>query len=200
MNPIHETVEALSLQFADAVMKAVREMTLSAVHATMGTADKSATATKASAKSAPKTKRGGKRIRRGADEIAAVVASVVATIKKSGKNGIRAENIRAALGIAHKDLMKPIADALRQKLISKRGRRRATTYFAGSAKSVKAAPAKTTKKTKSSKKTKKATKISKKTPKKASKKAKQNNVSAAPKTVNHVTGSTKAADPSHPSP
>jgi hypothetical protein len=68
--------------------------------------------------------------RRSAKDIAAVTNSIVALVKKYPK-GLRAEQIRAELGIVKKEWMRPLGLALDSKKLMKKGERRSTTYFAG---------------------------------------------------------------------
>jgi hypothetical protein len=67
--------------------------------------------------------------RRSADDIAAVTDSIVALVKKHG-SGLRAEQIRAELKIDKKEWMRPLEAALASKKLTKKGEKRATTYFA----------------------------------------------------------------------
>jgi hypothetical protein len=59
-----------------------------------------------------------------------VTASIVALVNKHPK-GLRAEQIRAELGIAKKEWMKPVGMALDSKKLTKKGAKRSTTYFPG---------------------------------------------------------------------
>jgi hypothetical protein len=67
--------------------------------------------------------------RRSATDIAAVTESIVALVKKHPK-GLRAEQIRAQLGIAKKEWMRPLGLALASKKLTKKGQKRATVYSA----------------------------------------------------------------------
>jgi uncharacterized Zn finger protein len=49
---------------------------------------------------------------------------------RGSKTGLRAEQIRAGLGVGAQDLPRPIAAALKGKRVKKQGQKRATTYFA----------------------------------------------------------------------
>ncbi len=55
----------------------------------------------------------------------------IVSLLHSNKKGLRAEDIRAKLGIDRRELPRPLAEALKKKLVSKKGKKRATTYFAG---------------------------------------------------------------------
>jgi hypothetical protein len=67
--------------------------------------------------------------RRSTKDLAAVTESIVALVKKH-KTGLRAEQIRAELGIAKKEWMRPLGLALGSKKLTKKGEKRSTTYFA----------------------------------------------------------------------
>jgi hypothetical protein len=67
--------------------------------------------------------------RRSADDIAAMADTIVALVKKHPK-GLRAEQIRAELGIDKREWMRPLDAALESKKLAKKGEKRATTYFA----------------------------------------------------------------------
>jgi hypothetical protein len=67
--------------------------------------------------------------RRSAENIAAVADTIVALVKKHTK-GLRAEQIRAELEIDKKEWARPLEVALASKKLTKKGEKRATTYFA----------------------------------------------------------------------
>jgi hypothetical protein len=67
--------------------------------------------------------------RRSEKDIAAVADRIVALVKKHDK-GLRAEQIRSQLGIAKKEWARPLEAALASKKLTKKGEKRATTYFA----------------------------------------------------------------------
>jgi hypothetical protein len=76
------------------------------------------------------TKSGSKRLaRRSAKDIATVTESIVVLVRKH-KAGLRAEQIRAQLGIAKREWMRPLEAALASRKLTKKGQKRATTYFA----------------------------------------------------------------------
>jgi uncharacterized Zn finger protein len=74
--------------------------------------------------------RDARRARRSASEIAETVDEIVALLKRH-PNGLRAEQIRDALGLPSAALPRPIAEGLSRKRLLKKGQKRATTYFAG---------------------------------------------------------------------
>ena len=75
--------------------------------------------------------RGGRLGRRTQDDIGRMIDRIQDLLSKSS-GGMRAEQIREALGVEAKELPRPLADALAAGRITKSGQKRATTYFAGS--------------------------------------------------------------------
>jgi len=78
----------------------------------------------------PRSQEGGRSRRRSVDDVSEMVDRIVELLKGSSATGLRAEQIRAALGVNAKDLPLPIAVALQGKRVRKRGHKRATVYFA----------------------------------------------------------------------
>jgi hypothetical protein len=72
----------------------------------------------------------GRLARRSAEDIGGVVDSIVSLLEQHSE-GLRAEQIRGALGLDAKELPRPLADGLAAGTITKTGQKRATTYFAG---------------------------------------------------------------------
>ena len=72
---------------------------------------------------------GGRLVRRSPEDIDKVVALVVGALKKA-KGGLRSEQLQKELGISKKEIVRPIEQALVAKKITKKGQKRATTYFA----------------------------------------------------------------------
>jgi hypothetical protein len=74
----------------------------------------------------------GRLKRRSADDIAATLGNIV-TLLKAHPAGLRAEQIRKDLDMLAKELPRPLAEGLASKALRKKGQKRATVYFAGSA-------------------------------------------------------------------
>jgi hypothetical protein len=91
-------------------------------------------------------KRGGRLARRSPADIARLVDRIVALLAQHPK-GLRSEEIRAKLGLAAKEMPRPLADALAAHRIVRRGQKRATTYLAKSAPPAKAVEPKPASKT-----------------------------------------------------
>ena len=118
----------------------------------------------------------GKRVRRTVADLDAAASKIVAFVKKH-KNGVSAETIREELGLERKELPRPIKHALSQRLISKKGQKRATLYFAGGKSSGGA----------------KKSKPAKKASKKASKKGKRSVSTRSSNGANHVSAAAAPA-------
>jgi hypothetical protein len=128
---LRSTLERLVHDFANEVLGALRTASLSDLAAETGHGVGSVKHAAAPAGSAaPRARRGKIRLhRRSPEAIGAVVEKVVSLLKS--KPGLRAEQIRAELGLAQNELPRPIAEALSGGRISKVGLKRATRYFAG---------------------------------------------------------------------
>jgi hypothetical protein len=81
-----------------------------------------------SAAAAPKAAKRSKGAKRTPEELESQTKALLAQIKKNP--GQRIEVIGKAIGITTKDLALPIIKLLENKSITKKGQRRATTYFA----------------------------------------------------------------------
>jgi hypothetical protein len=71
----------------------------------------------------------GRLPRRSAGEIQAALDKIVALLKKH-KDGLRAEEIRSALGMLSKEMPRILKEGLSAKKLTSKGHKRATTYFA----------------------------------------------------------------------
>lgn len=130
---LKSTIDSLAQTFAAGILQAIRSAPLDEILGEGGgrggrKPGRPAKGAEA-APAAPKRGRGGRLARRSADDITAVVDSIVALVKKS-KGGLRAEQIRAELNLDKREIGRPIAEALAKKKLTKKGEKRATTYFA----------------------------------------------------------------------
>ncbi|MDP9148396.1 MAG: hypothetical protein M3O36_00425 [Myxococcota bacterium] len=87
-----------------------------------------------SAGPAPRSGRakGGRLPRRSSEDISGMLSRIV-TLLRGNPNGLRAEQIRAQLGVSAKELPRPLAEGLSASSVRKTGQKRATTYFAAGA-------------------------------------------------------------------
>ena len=136
MTTLRASIESLANQFAAGVLAAVRGSSLEDILNGTGAARRRPGRPRGSVNSpgaeravAPRPRpRGGKRIRRSAEDIAATAERIVAFVAKN-RNGILGERIRKELGIAKNQWLKPLGLALGSKKIRKTGQKRATRYF-----------------------------------------------------------------------
>jgi hypothetical protein len=156
---LRSDIQSLTETFVQNLLAAVRGATLqdllSSDSATPG------------AKKAPKPA-GARQARRSSEDIGDVVNRITEALA-GAPNGLRAEDIRKKLGIESKEMVRPLAVALKEKRITKSGKKRATVYtLPVKVPTKKAAPAK------------KAAPKKKATPKKAKKAApKKDNLNGA---------------------
>lgn len=142
MSTLRGTIEGLASQFASSVIEALRGASIDELldvaqggGAPAAPVRRGRPAREVSAEApvaAPRVRRGrgGRLGRRSANDIAAMINSIVSLLQQN-PGGLRAEQIREALGVEAKELPRPLGEATDQGLISKEGQKRATTYFAG---------------------------------------------------------------------
>jgi len=135
ISTLHSMIALLASQFAAGILDAIRSSSLEEILQETGRGGRGRRAASTLVASAPTSSRGpgrrksGRLARRSPKDIANIVDSIAALLGKNPK-GLRAEQIRAELGLEAKELPRPITEALQKKRISKRGHKRATTYFA----------------------------------------------------------------------
>lgn len=126
-SPFESAVQSLAAEFARAVVAALGSMTLdeiAAVRASAGVAPAPVAAEKAPSKPAKRAP-----LRRTPEDLDSAVKAIVGALK-GAKGGLSSEQIQKALGMAAKEIPRPIAKALAAKAIRKRGEKRATRYYA----------------------------------------------------------------------
>jgi hypothetical protein len=131
MSDLRSSIHALAQSFASGVLQAIRSSSLEEILGT-NSAPKRGPGRPPS-KRGPGRPRGSssKRLaRRSTKDLTAVANSIVALVKKHPK-GLRGEQIRAELRIAKNEWMRPLGLALDSKKLTKKGEKRATTYFGG---------------------------------------------------------------------
>jgi hypothetical protein len=135
MSNLRSRLSDLASSFADSVVEAIRSSSLEELLSESGARPKAQaaermpkTAPKAALAKAPRST-SGRLPRRSADDIAAELAKIVALVQKH-KDGLRAEQIRAELGLQAKELPRVLKEGLASRALRSRGQKRATTYFA----------------------------------------------------------------------
>lgn len=133
MSTLRATIEAQALQFATAIVQALRSASLEeliGVTGGGGRAPSRTTTTKTNGAGAA-VKKGGRLGRRSADEIGRTLEKIVAVLSQHPE-GLRAEQIKAALQLEKREMPRPIAEGLRSGALKKTGQKRATVYTVGS--------------------------------------------------------------------
>jgi hypothetical protein len=137
MSNLRNTLEGLASDFAANVIAALRNASLEDISSvTQGSAVRRGRGRPAGQPAAPAGSRarrgkGGRLARRSVEEIGKMVDAISDVLAKH-PDGMRAEQIRDALGCDTKELPRPLADALKAGRVTKTGQKRATTYFASS--------------------------------------------------------------------
>lgn len=135
---------ALADTFADAVLAAIRSASIEDLQAESGPARRGARQPRGGTTTGnPKTTKGGRLARRSPEDIAKVLAQVVALVKKI-KTGLRAEEIRKALNLDVREMPRVLREGVAKRVLTSKGQKRATTYSAARGVTTKAASAKTT--------------------------------------------------------
>jgi hypothetical protein len=139
MASLRSALNDLASEFAASVLAAVRGASLDELIAEGGGARRGpgrpakAVATNGESKPAAPAKSSGRRSgrlpRRSGEDIAKALDQVVALVKKN-KNGLRAEEIRANLGMDSKEMPRVLKEGLSTKKLKAKGQKRATTYTA----------------------------------------------------------------------
>jgi hypothetical protein len=136
MPNLRSTLDALTASFTSSILEAIRSASLDELLvAPNGGGSRAAraparrTAVSVAPKPSPKKTTSGRLRRRSPEEIAGALESIVALVKKN-KEGLRAEQIRAELGLEAKELPRILKEGLAARKLRSKGRKRATTYFA----------------------------------------------------------------------
>lgn len=141
MSNLRNTLEALAARFAESVIDALRSASLEEITGVTSGARGARPRAAATETSAKKRGGGGRLARRTADDIQGMVQTIVDLVAKH-EGGLRAEQIRASLGVDAKELPRPLAEAVASGALTKSGQKRATTYSVGSGGSTSSRPAK----------------------------------------------------------
>ena len=129
MSDIEKTIQARVQAFTEELSVLIRQAALQQISAAFGTGPISNRRSAAAVSpKAPKASKPGVRVRRSPEQLEAVSKAVLKFV--SSKDGVGVEQIAAAIQLPTKELFGPIKILLESKQISKKGDRRATTYFA----------------------------------------------------------------------
>jgi hypothetical protein len=112
-----------------AIVNALRGASLEELMAITGGASRSASRGESPKRDGGTPKNTGRLERRSHDDIATIMAQIVRLVARH-PDGLRAEQIKAALGLEKTELPKPLLEGLASGVLTKTGQKRATTYFA----------------------------------------------------------------------
>jgi len=138
MSTLRQTIEAHAVQFASAIVQALRGASLDELMTIAGGQTgapprgrpRGRRAAKTNGASPKATNNAGRLGRRSADEIGRTLDKIVAVLSQHPE-GLRAEQIKAALQLDKRELPKPIAAGLQSGVLKKSGQKRATIYTLG---------------------------------------------------------------------
>jgi hypothetical protein len=130
MSNLRSRLADLASSFTDSVIDAIRGTSLEELLSESGARGKArhAEATPRTPARVARTA-SGRLPRRSAGDIATELDKVVALVQKH-KDGLRAEQIRAELGMQAKELPRVLKEGLNSRRLRSKGQKRATTYFA----------------------------------------------------------------------
>lgn len=133
MAHLQSRLSDLARNFANAVLEALRGAPLQELFASGGRTEvgngRSAPMPTPAATPKGRTRSSGRLRRRSPGDIAKALDQVVGLVKKH-KDGRRAEQIRAALGMQAKEMPRVLKEGLSTKKLRCKGQKRATVYFA----------------------------------------------------------------------
>jgi hypothetical protein len=131
---LRHQLSELASSFANDVLRAIRGASIEDLLAESPAAARRAAPARAALPApaprarGPRRARGGRLARRSAGDIAQVVDRIVGLLRQSPR-GLRAEQIRARLGLQSKEMPRPLKEAVDAGRLGKSGQKRATTYF-----------------------------------------------------------------------
>ncbi len=133
MSNLRSTLESLAARFADNVIDALRSASLDEITGVGSSSSRARprSSPPAAGEAVPRKRAGGRLARRTADDIQAMMQKIVDLVGKH-PDGLRAEQIRAALDVDAKELPRPLAEAVTSGALTRSGQKRATTYAVGS--------------------------------------------------------------------
>jgi Fic family protein len=128
-NNLHTHLSDLASSFASSVLQAIKGASLEELLGGSRSVERGSPAVRSGSRKATRQSSPGRLPRRSAQDIGKALDGVVTLVKKN-KAGLRAEQIRAALGVQSKELPRVLSEGLARKVLKKKGQKRATTYFA----------------------------------------------------------------------
>jgi len=129
--PLRSNLQALAASFASSVLDAIRGASLEELLGEAGGGRRGPGRPRKSsvAPATPRARKAGRLARRSPEQIAKALDRVIALVKTK-KDGLRAEQIRAALKMQSKEMPRVLQEGLAKKKLKSKGRKRATVYSA----------------------------------------------------------------------
>jgi hypothetical protein len=127
MNTVKSRIESLATSFANDIVRAIRGASLEELLG--GVEGEEASPAPSIRPSRPARARGGRLQRRSVEDITQTLSQIVSLLK-SNKDGLRSEQIRAALRLRPNEMPRVLKEGLAKKVLKSRGQKRATTYYA----------------------------------------------------------------------
>ncbi len=118
----------LAAAFVASVVGVIRESSVEELFAQSPDRRSSASRSAPAARAPHAPRNGGRLARRSGEDIAEVIDQIVDLLRKHPK-GLRAEDIRSALGLEAKEMPRPLREGLQALKFTKSGQKRATTYL-----------------------------------------------------------------------
>jgi hypothetical protein len=128
MSTLQTRLATLASKFADEVLVAIQASSLEEILVDRG-GRRGPGRPRAAGAAPARARRAGRLKRRSAEDIQKQLANVVAALKAT-KKGMRAEEIKARLKLDRREIPRVLAEGLKKKAITRKGQKRATTYFA----------------------------------------------------------------------
>jgi hypothetical protein len=129
MPSLRSNLTELATSFTDAVLEAIRSTSLEEILSESRGHSRGFRAGVSVSRGGGGRASSGRLPRRSAQDIANALDQIVALVKQH-KDGLRAEQIRAELGLQAKELPRVLKEGLSTKMLRSKGQKRATTYFA----------------------------------------------------------------------
>jgi hypothetical protein len=132
---LRSTLDSLAASFANSVVDAIRGASLQELLPESGSGARRGPGRPPKSKAepvtpaAPRARKPGRLPRRTAEQIAQALSQVIGLVKGK-KDGLRAEEIRAALKMEPKEMPRILKEGLAKKTLKSKGQKRATTYSA----------------------------------------------------------------------
>jgi hypothetical protein len=129
---LRSSLSTLADSFANDVLQAIRGASLEEFLGDAGGGSRRGPGRPAKTSAAPRARKSGRLARRSPEQIAKALDQVIALVKGK-KDGLRAEQIKKALGMDRREVprvLQVLQEGLSTKKLKSKGRKRATTYTA----------------------------------------------------------------------